>query len=389
MSNLAISTAFDAGSIEVIKIDDHRDIQLAIRTDSASDIAQWFYFRLHGAAGLPVTLHFMNASKSAYPAGWDGYRAVASYDRRNWFRVPTQYNGEQLTVNFTPLAQNVYLAYFEPYSWERHLDLLGYAAARDGVTLEHLGKTLDGHDMDLLIIGAPGAGKKKVWLTARQHPGETMSEWFIEGLLERLLDLNDPVSRTLQSKCIFYVMPNMNPDGAVRGNLRCNATGVNLNREWAAPSMECSPEVFLVREKMLITGVDLFLDIHGDEALSYNFVSGSSGIPGYSERLEELEHAFKAAWLVSSPDFQSSFGYDDDKPGEANMGIANKWVCQQFDCLAYTIEMPFKDNAELPDELHGWSGKRSKILGASVLQPILAVIDKVNHKNAEVVRSNF
>lgn len=41
----------------------------------------------------------------------------------------------------------------------------------------------------------------------------------------------------------------MNPDGSVRGHLRTNAAGVNLNREWAQPTIENSPEVYLVREK--------------------------------------------------------------------------------------------------------------------------------------------
>jgi murein tripeptide amidase MpaA len=40
-------------------------------------------------------------------------------------------------------------------------------------------------------------------------------------------------------------------------------------------------------------------------------------------------------------------------------------------CLAFTIEMPFKDNADLPDDRVGWNGERSKKLGASVL---LAVV---------------
>lgn len=33
------------------------------------------------------------------------------------------------------------------------------------------------------------------------------------------------------------------PDGVFRGHLRTNAAGANLNREWAAPSAEESPEV--------------------------------------------------------------------------------------------------------------------------------------------------
>lgn len=377
MSTISISTAFDSGAVDIVNIDDHHDLQLNIRPDNASEFAQWFHFRLQGVSGLQVSLRFLNAGKSAYPDGWIGYRAVASYDRNHWFRVPTTFEGGQMTVKFTPVAQSVYLAYFEPYSWERHLDLLGFAVGHESVELEHLGKTLDGRDMDLLVIGEPSEGKKKVWLIARQHPGETMAEWFVEGFLERLLDADDPVSRVLLEKCVFYVVPNMNPDGSVRGNLRTNAGGANLNREWSAPSMEQSPEVYLVRQKMLEKGVDLFLDAHGDEGLPYNFVAGCEGNPGYSKRQEELENAFKAAWLQSSPDFQVQFGYPPDKAGEANMTIATNWVGQQFDCLSYTIEMPFKDNANLPDEEHGWSGSRSMKFGAGVLQPILAVIDKV------------
>ena len=29
--------------------------------------------------------------------------------------------------------------------------------------------------------GEPGKGKKRVWMIARQHPGESMAEWFVEG----------------------------------------------------------------------------------------------------------------------------------------------------------------------------------------------------------------
>lgn len=382
MSKLHISTSFDSGAINVVSLDDPKNIQLNIRPDNASEFAQWFHFRLQGAAGLPVKLHFLNASKSAYPGGWNGYRAVASYDRNHWFRVPTSYDGKVMTISMTPMAQSIYFAYFEPYSYDRHLDLIGFATESDKVEVEHLGSTLDGRDMTLLKItdeesATPTAEKRKVWLTARQHPGESMAEWFVEGFLERLLDGDDAVSRVLLDKCIFYVVPNMNPDGSVRGNLRTNAAGANLNREWQAPSMERSPEVFLVRQKMLETGVDLFLDAHGDENLPYNFVAGTEGNAGYTDRIAALENLFKGAWLATTPDFQVEHGYGKAHFGDANMTLATNWTGQQFDCLAYTIEMPFKDNANLPDEEYGWSGERSKKLGASVLQAVFAVVGKL------------
>ena len=115
--------------------------------------------------------------------------------------------------------------------------------------LSDLGSTLDGRDLNLLTIGHEVSSDLKVWIIARQHPGETMAEWFIEGLLGRLLDTHDPLARALMDKATFYVVPNMNPDGSVRGNLRTNAAGANLNREWLEPSAERSPEVLWVREK--------------------------------------------------------------------------------------------------------------------------------------------
>jgi len=379
---ITISCQYDSGAIEVLRADDPSDIALRIRSDNAADIAQWFHFRLQGAAGVPVTLRFVNAGQCTYAKGWENYRVVASHDRQHWQRIDTDYDGTVMTARLTPHSNSVHLAYFEPYSWERHLDLVASASASGHVQLERLGASLDGRDMDLLRItdatsAVLDADKRTVWLIARQHPGETMAEWFAEGFLERLLDADDPVARVLLQRCIFYVVPNMNPDGSVRGNLRTNAAGANLNREWLEPSMERSPEVLLVRRKMEQTGVDLFLDAHGDEALPYNFVAGSDGIAGFSPRLQQLQDAFKASWIASCPDFQDRVNYGPARPTQANPTVATNWVAQRFDCLSFTIEMPFKDNDDLPDVATGWSGERSRKLGAGVLQPVLAVVGKL------------
>ncbi len=376
MSQLHISSSFDGGAIEVISVADPHDLQVAIRKDNAAEFAQWFHFALHGASGLPVTVRFMNAGTSAYPDGWAGYRVVVSHDRRHWHRIDTAFDGTVMTARLTPEAGCVYLAYFEPYSFERHLDLLASVCTSPLVQQERLGATLDGRDMTLLRITGSGdnaAERKKIWLIARQHPGETMAEWFVEGFLKRLLDPDDAVSLALLQQCVFYIVPHMNPDGAVRGNLRTNAVGANLNREWAAPTMERSPEVFLVRQKMLDVGVDLCLDAHGDEGLPYNFVAGSEGNLGNTERQAKLELDFKTAWLASCPDFQDTHNYGRSEPGTANPTIATNWIAQQFGCMALTIEMPFKDNADHPDVVTGWNGERSMKLGASVLQPLLVV----------------
>ena len=262
--SIKISSQFDAGAIDIVNATSANAIDLNIRKDSHADITQWFYFRLQGAQAQPCTIRLLNAGQSAYPKGWEDYNAMASYDRVNWFRVPTRFDGQVLTIEHTPAMDSVYYAYFEPYSWERHLELLDRAQLSEHVRMLDLGSTVDGRDLNLLVIGDDVPGRKKVWVIARQHPGETMAEWFVEGMLDALLDPAHPFGRQLLKETVFYVVPNMNPDGSVRGNLRTNAAGANLNREWLNPSLERSPEVFLVRKKMEETGVDLFLDVHGD-----------------------------------------------------------------------------------------------------------------------------
>ncbi len=71
-------------------------------------------------------------------------------------------------------------------------------------------------------------------------------------------------------RCANGADQNMNPDGSARGHLRTNAVGSNLNREWATPSTEFSPEVLCVRNEMEKQGVDYCLDVHGDEGHPYN-----------------------------------------------------------------------------------------------------------------------
>ena len=368
---IKISSQFDAGAIDVISAGQPGAIELNLRKDSHAEIRQWFYFRLQGAQGQACSMRILNAGEAAYPDGWKDYQAVASYDRLHWFRVPTRYDGQVMTIEYTPGMDSLYFAYFEPYSWERHLELLGRAQLSDQVRMVDLGNTVDGRDLNLLVIGDPDAARRKVWVIARQHPGETMAEWFIEGMLDALLDPADPFGRQLLKEAVFYVVPNMNPDGSVRGNLRTNAAGANLNREWLNPTMERSPEVFLVREKMHATGCDLFLDVHGDEGLPYVFVAGSGAVPGFTPEQAAQEKAFSDALMIANPDFQDVHGYGVPIYTSETLTMASPYVTHAFGCLSLTLEMPFKDNANAPDPHAGWDGARSARLGAAILQPVL------------------
>ena len=372
---MKISANFDSGNIEVVSIDPSGDIKLKIRKDTNSDFLQWFHFRLTGALDVPCRISILNAGETSYPDGWENYHACASYDRVEWFRVPTKYEDGVLTMEYLPSNNSVYFAYFAPFSYEAHQNLVHNAQLSDLCEVEVIGETVQGRDIDLLVVGDEGIGKN-IWLIARQHPGESMAEWFIQGTLDRLLDESDPIARKLLENACFYIIPNMNIDGSIAGNLRSNAAGANLNREWQEPTLGRSPEVYHCLSKMMEVGVDLLLDVHGDEAIPYNFVAGAEGIPSYSPEMAELEKMFKTHWIETCPDFQDEFNYGADEPGQANLTVCSNAIAEKFNCLSYTIEMPFKDNDDLPDPIYGWSSERSVLLGESVLNPIWHVLSK-------------
>lgn len=378
---MRITANFDAGNIDVISLEDKKNIELAIRPDVGGEFFQWFNFRLEGEINEQYVLNILNAGQAAFPAGWEDYQAVASYDREYWFRLPTSYQDGKLTINVEMEYDSIQIAFFAPYSYERHQDLLAAVQMHPFVTLEHLGDTLDKRDLTLVKISDGDSSsednKCNIWITARQHPGETMAEWLVEGLIYSLLDGDNATGKLLLDKANFYIVPNMNPDGSVRGHLRTNAVGTNLNREWSNPSLEKSPEVFYVINKMEETGVDLFYDVHGDEEIPFVFLAGSQGTPSYNDRLEQLRDRFAEVLKLASADFQTEFGYDVDAPGTANMSLATHWVAERFDCLANTLEMPFIDNNNVPDEDTGWSPERSIKLGEVSLVAMLAVVDEL------------
>jgi murein tripeptide amidase MpaA len=370
----AISSAFDGGNINLVALDGDR-VDLEIRRDNQSEFFQWFYFRVTGAAGRALELRLLNCGGSAYPRGWENYRACISYDREQWVRTDTRYRGGVLTIPLTPVSDSVWIAYFAPYTMERHHDLVAAVAAERGVEYRSLGQTLDGQELDYFRL--PG-GPLQVWLYGRQHPGETMAEWWMEGALEKLLDDADPVIRRLREKATFHVVPNMNPDGSRRGHLRTNAAGVNLNREWHAPGLERSPEVFHVLEEMKRTGVDFAMDVHGDEAIPANFLAGFEGIPSWKREQQDLFDAFGDELTRISPDFQTEKGYEIPGAGQANLSMSTAQLAERFGAVSMTLEMPFKDNADLPDPVYGWSPERCRLLARSCLDALFAIADRIS-----------
>ncbi|MGN2386301.1 M14 family metallopeptidase [Pseudomonas syringae] len=375
---LTISSDFDSGNIQVLDSSDPAHIKLAIRPDTQSAHFQWFHFKVDGLnVGQTYGLSLSNASESTFNSAWSGYNAVASYDHKHWFRVPSGFDGKALNFSLVADQAQVWFAYFEPYSRERHDRLIEQAQANAGMQLLATGKSIEGRDVQLLRKGDGSEGKRKIWFIAQQHPGEHMAEWFMEGVIERLQQKDDTALLQLLASADLYLVPNMNPDGAFHGHLRTNAAGKDLNRAWQDSTEAQSPEVLFVRQQMEKYGVDMFLDVHGDEEIPHVFTAACEGNPGYTAHQRQLEERFRSRLSEVTVDFQTVYGYPRSAPGQANMNLAANAIGERYKCLALTLEMPFKDHDNAPDPLTGWSGKRSAQLAKDVLSVLAQMVEEL------------
>ena len=366
----SINAAFDGGNIRVVGIEGDR-VDLEIVKDHLSDFHQWFYFRVAGARGRTLTFRLLNCATSAYPFGWPGYRTRASVDREQWRQTETSYADGVLEWRWTFDTPLAWFAYFAPYPMERHAALIARTALTPGVEHRELGISLDGQAIDYLRLGT---GAKQVWLYARQHPGEPMAQWWMDGALGWL---TSDAAAPLLAAATVHVVPNMNPDGTRRGHLRTNAAGVNLNREWHAPSAERSPEVLCVRDAMDRTGVHFAIDVHGDEAIPANFIAGYEGIPSWNADHGAKFYAFGDRLAAHTPDFQVGRGYEKAASGKANLSMSTNQLAERFGAVSVTLEMPFKDHDPNPDPEHGWSPERSAKLGVACLEVLAGMIGEI------------
>ena len=91
------------------------------------------------------------------------------------------------------------------------------------------------------------AERKCIIISGRVHPGESNSSFIMDGIVELLLG-DEREAKQLRDIFVFKVVPMLNPDGVIVGNYRCSLTGLDLNRQWANPSVKAAPEIAAMKE---------------------------------------------------------------------------------------------------------------------------------------------
>ena len=114
-SIINISSHFDSGNIDVEDVLESSSAgqphvaKLRIHADPFCELDQkahfqFYYFRASGSKGRALELQIVNAGEASYAHGFRDYKSCASYDRKFWFRVPTEFDKSTgvLTIKHTP-----------------------------------------------------------------------------------------------------------------------------------------------------------------------------------------------------------------------------------------------------------------------------------------------
>lgn len=165
----------------------------------------------------PLVYHELLAKKSKI--GWFRGCYDICYHKNN-FKCQKSKHKNLYTLSFmyiynilfsyqfnSPSEDKVYFAYSYPYTYS-HLQSFIKEITNDDSTScyirkQLLTKSIIGNTIDLLTITEPTDDiedirkRKGVFISARVHPGETVSSFIMEGLIRSLIIKDDPVSKVL------------------------------------------------------------------------------------------------------------------------------------------------------------------------------------------------
>jgi murein tripeptide amidase MpaA len=336
---ITIGTSFEGGSLGKVEHLAATHLRCAVQgqadQNNRNRQANWYYFRLGNLPRREIQIDLVDlvGEYNFVPgshAVTKNTRPVYSYDGATWARfedseIAWDEKEVKLTLRFKPARTSMWIAHGVPYTG-RDLERL-LAGHSPWLSRETIGKSVHGREIPLLTItdtAAPDAGKRVVWLMARQHAWEAGTSWIAEGAV-RFLVSDDPDAARIRRANIFKVMPIFDVDGVAEGAVRFNANGFDNNRNWDTIDAKLMPEIAAVRQAILgwmDAGhrIDLFLAMHNTESSDYVEGPLKGGGPAVQAVATQLVECLRAGTnFYDPPSPRESFAIE---PAKGRMTVA-------------------------------------------------------------------
>ena len=308
-NTLIFESRFESGNLLcAFRGDNDNSYQLYLQNDTnTTGYIQWFFFRVSNTKkGKRINFNIINMLRKTclYQSGMKIMvysTKQAEKENIGWHRdcINVMYYPNNLYV-FNQTTERKRLLYSLTFDYEFKYDndivyfancipyfystlmkeLNKYELDEENYPFFHrktLCSTLGGNDLDMFTInsyydiyksiGPSYQDKRKgIVLIARQHPGETVGSYVMQGCIDFLMGNSDEAKK-LRDIYIIKVVPMMNPDGVLVGNSRTSFAGCDLNRRWLKPNEIIHPEVYYTKEMILKLAsqreIAFICDFHG------------------------------------------------------------------------------------------------------------------------------
>jgi hypothetical protein len=268
-----------------------------------------------------------------YQHGWHRYAPWISTDGLHWERLPENRlavaDDGTATLQLEVPPEGLYVAAQPPLGsstmgqWA--LDL----AEKNGLSAVTVARSVLGREVKA-YLSEHAANEASLVLIGRQHPPEVTGGLAYQNFVERLFG-DDDLAKRFRDRFTIGLVPEVNPDGVVRGYWRTNVRGMDLNRDWGPFTQ---PETRGVAK--WLAGLNeraplrLFIDFHSTNRDVFYMPHASD---------DPEPKGYSAAWLAA---LQSRLGDGmPDWSGENNPGLptAKSWVRRKYGVLAMTYEV--------------------------------------------------
>ena len=285
----------------------------------------WYAFEVTGEPGDTVKVVLDYGSYRHRYAPWMqvGEREWQPFDEAD---VTLFEEEHKASFDITLGGRHVTIAGLPIVAGEEVADWLSHIEQEFGVQSISYGASLEGRQLDALVVGDDAAERLVVVLT-RQHPPEVAGSLAFQGFVREVLsDFPDEVLADTR----FLFFPLMNPDGVEHGYWRHNSGAVDLNRDWFEPSQ---PEIQAAQQLILDQArgreVFAFLDFHSTwRTLVYfhpfDTPGADASFPVALKDAMDVEFEPVPDWI---------FSHNDGK------GTSKNWALQTFNVPGMTIEL--------------------------------------------------
>ena len=252
-----IFTNYDGASIDIIDTDINKNKIILSPKLENNNYANYYNFCVKNDTDKIGKIVITNLLNLQYPTSLKDHLPYFKSSNGDYKKIDNsrvKIINDSVSITIMP-NENMEISSFPRYTMQDLDNYLKTILPNDNVTINN-------DILKEIIIGNPN--NKTIFIIGRQHPGETLSSYFIEGIINGIIN-----NITLLDNFCFVIIPIVNITGVKNGNHRFTH-GYDYNRMWNSNGI--INEIDFIKSEMSKYNIYNFIDVHCDEITNSDYI---------------------------------------------------------------------------------------------------------------------